>query len=218
MKEDYLWDKTGADPEIEMLENALQAFRYRETALPVLPVLPAKVVPLKREPFYKGFRFALAAAACLTFGVLAFGVWFQILKSNIADSQASATATQNQDGAALPTTTATADLKAPAIDTAAVKNPNELPRERTGNFKQSSEPKFNKVHHAFPVNARRQETKAQNNPATKPEDALIRLTKEERYAYNQLMLALSITSSKLKMVKDKVEGLEEKNAVLKNGQ
>ena len=37
MKEDYLWDKTGSDPEIEKLENALKAFRYQETAPPELP-------------------------------------------------------------------------------------------------------------------------------------------------------------------------------------
>ncbi len=27
MKDDYLWDKTGKDSEIEKLENALQIFR-----------------------------------------------------------------------------------------------------------------------------------------------------------------------------------------------
>ena len=42
MNEDYLWDKTGEDPEIEKLENALQVFRYKETAP---PALPAKALP-----------------------------------------------------------------------------------------------------------------------------------------------------------------------------
>jgi hypothetical protein len=32
------------------------------------------------------------------------------------------------------------------------------------------------------------------------------------------MLALSITSSKFRLVKDKIDGTEEKNSVLKNGQ
>jgi hypothetical protein len=54
--------------------------------------------------------------------------------------------------------------------------------------------------------------RAQNIETKKPEA----LTKEEKYAYDQLMLALSITSSKLKMVKDKVAGVEEKNAVREN--
>lgn len=209
MKEDYLWDKTGSDPEIERLENALQAFRYRETAP---PALPAKVVPLRKEPFYKGFRFALAAAACLAFGVLAFGVWFQILKSNIEDSRGSAAVTEPRDDAPVPTTTP--DSK-PAVVAGVTKDPEELSVKKTLNLKQSSEPKFTRIHHAYPLNARRKETKAQTVRAVKTD---VRLTKEELYAYNQLMLALSITSSKLKMVKDKVEGLDEKTAVLRNGQ
>ncbi len=36
MKEDYLWDKTGENHEIERLENALKMFRYKETAPPSL--------------------------------------------------------------------------------------------------------------------------------------------------------------------------------------
>lgn len=40
------------------------------------------------------------------------------------------------------------------------------------------------------------------------EEQLALLTKEERYAYDQLMLALSITSSRLKMVQDKVNGFD----------
>jgi hypothetical protein len=39
------------------------------------------------------------------------------------------------------------------------------------------------------------------------------LTAEEKYAYDQLMLALSITGSKLKIVKDKIAGTEDQNAV-----
>ena len=45
----------------------------------------------------------------------------------------------------------------------------------------------------------------------------VKLTKEEKYAYDQLMLALSVTSSKLKLVTDKIDGIEEQNAVLENG-
>ena len=74
MKEDYLWDKTGENAEIEMLENALQAFRYQETAP---PALPAKVLPFKKEHSRKFFHFAMVAAACLGFGLFALGVWVQ---------------------------------------------------------------------------------------------------------------------------------------------
>ena len=37
----------------------------------------------------------------------------------------------------------------------------------------------------------------------------VALTSEEKYAYGQLMLALSITSSKLKLVKDTINRIEE---------
>jgi hypothetical protein len=43
----------------------------------------------------------------------------------------------------------------------------------------------------------------------------IQLTKEEKEAYDQLMLALAITGSKLREVKDKVNGLVEPTASIK---
>ena len=33
MKNNYLWDKTGEDAEIEQLEKTLQVFRYQELLL-----------------------------------------------------------------------------------------------------------------------------------------------------------------------------------------
>ncbi len=54
---------------------------------------------------------------------------------------------------------------------------------------------------------------AQNIEDKKPK---VKLTKEEKYAYDQLMLALSITSSKLKLVTDKIENVEEQNVVQEN--
>jgi len=63
-----------------------------------------------------------------------------------------------------------------------------------------------------------------NAPVIHPNKAVMRnikikepaetLTAEEKYAYDQLMLALSITGSTLRIVKDKIDGIEEKNAVL----
>ena len=75
MKEDYLWNKTGADAEIERLENALKAFRYQETAP---PELPAKIIPFRNENRRADFSDSLsrsAAFACLI--VVCLGVWFQ---------------------------------------------------------------------------------------------------------------------------------------------
>ncbi len=63
MKEDYLWNKTGNDPEIEKLENALKAFRYQETAP---PALPAKIIPFETKTSRGFFRLAFAFTAFAT--------------------------------------------------------------------------------------------------------------------------------------------------------
>lgn len=207
MKEDYLWDKTGTDPEIEKLEIALQAFRYQETTAP--PVLPAKVVSLKREPFYK-FRFALAAAACVAFGVLALGVWFQVLRNNIEvnDTVAKVNTTE-------PNITSLLDSNSAAVDNQPVKNADKPAVEKIKFTKRFSAPRIKRADKTSALLAQQNEPKAQQIKNAAPE---VRLTEEEKFAYDQLMLALSITSSKLKIVKDKVDGLDEKSTVLKNGQ
>ncbi|HEX9959929.1 MAG TPA: hypothetical protein VGB00_03295 [Pyrinomonadaceae bacterium] len=203
MKDDYLWDKTGEDPDIEKLENALELFRYKETA----PLeLPAKVLPFRKEesrqPRRRIFSYAMAAAAGLVFGVIALGVWMQILKNN-AEIPANLTETAKTE-IVLPTP------KPPVVDGHIVS-----PVDNVENQKQSPARKIAAIRRNIPVKISRKETKARNVRATKTE---IKLTKEEQYAYDQLMLALAITSSKFRLVKDKIEGIEEKNAVIGNGQ
>jgi hypothetical protein len=201
MKEDYLWDKTGEDPDIEKLENALAVFRYKETAP---PELPAKVLPFRKdEPRLQRriFSYAVAAAACLAFGIIALGVWLQVLNNN------------SQVGADL-TETVKPEIVMPTPKTP-VGDPDVLPVENVENAKRFPARKIIATRRNVPVNIRRKETKVRNTKATKPDE---KLTKEEQYAYDQLMLALSITSSKFKLVKDKVEGTEGKNAVNGDGQ
>lgn len=204
MKEDYLWDKTGSDPDIEKLENALVVFRYKETAP---PELPAKILPFRKEepqakPQRRIFSFAVAAAACLVFGVIALGVWIQFLKNNAGVNQEELTVTAKPE-IVVP------QPKAPFGDIEV------LPVDNVENAKQYPARKIVAIRRNVPVKISRKTAKARNTKAEKPE---VQLTKEERYAYDQLMLALSITSSKFKLVKDKVEGTEEKSAVIGNGQ
>ena len=201
MKEDYLWDKTGEDADIEKLENALAVFRYKEAAP---PELPAKVLPFRKEEPHERrriFSYAFAAAACLLFGIIALGVWIQVLRSN-TEIPASLMEKAKTE-IVLPTP------EPPIAD------PNILPLDNVENQKQFPARKIVATRRNVPVKISRKETKARNVKATKPAE---KLTKEEQYAYDQLMLALSITSSKFKIVKDKVEGTEEKNAVVKGGQ
>lgn len=198
MKEDYLWDKTGKDPEIERLEIALQTFRYRETAP---PAIAAKILPFKEKSAQRIFPFAIAAAACIAFAVISLGVWFQILSNKTEVKKELAKTAEPQNNALFSTAETvinTDDLKIKAI---------EKP-------KLNEERRVKKINKITFVKSPQKHLKTQNIKARK---ANIVLTKEEQYAYNQLMLALSITSSKLKLVKDKVEGTNEKTVVRQKG-
>jgi hypothetical protein len=53
-------------------------------------------------------------------------------------------------------------------------------------------------------------------PKTKDTAPPAELTAEEQFAYRQLMLALSITGSKLKIVQDTIDGTEDTNDDTKN--
>jgi hypothetical protein len=192
MKEDYLWDKTGEDAEIQGLENALKAFRYTETAPPELPAKVFAVEKPKRAGFFQ-FRFAFAALAAVV--VILSVVWFQ--------------ATNNK----IPPVESVAEINVPKTvdkiaDEEIIQTPESAPVE---NRKPSVKPHVVRVRQrsAPIVNTEKAillETKVKEPAET--------LTAEEKYAYDQLMLALSITGSKLKIVKDKINGIEEQNAVL----
>jgi hypothetical protein len=208
MNEDYLWNKTGDDPEIERLENALRTLAYKETEPPTIAVLPAKVLPFKQKPAHRAFRFAYAAAACLAFVAIGLGILIPAFKSE----------SPNQDSAKTiefekPFVSANeSDVK--NLPDADVKNPEVLIAEKPENSKRFAVSKIVKARRNTQPVVSLKETKTARVKAVKPE---IRLTEEERYAYDQLRLALSITSSKLKLVKNKVESVEEKNVERSGG-
>ena len=198
MKENYLWDKTGQDPEIERLENALHMFRYTETAP---PALPAKIIPFERETPRKFFRLAFAFAACAAFVIISLGVWLQISSEKIKVAKDSTETTAPQVSKKV-----SHEIVDEKSDDSIIK--------KVEVSKQSVEQKITKVRKLVPTSVRQNKTIAQNIRVKKP---AVELTKEEKYAYNQLMLALSITSSKLKLVTDKIERDIEENAARKNG-
>lgn len=188
MKEDYLWNKTGEDAEIQGLENALKAFRYTETAP---PELPQKVFTVEKAKPRKFFRFGFAFAAFAAFAVIFFAVWFQLAdnKLPVIETVAETTPPPSVDKVADEKIIKTPDQFAPVKVV-----------ETTPKIRRDSAPNMR------PNKAVRQIIKVKEPTET--------LTAEERYAYNQLMLALSITGSKLKIVKDKIDGIEEQNAVI----
>jgi hypothetical protein len=197
MKQDYLWDKTGADPEIESLENALAVFRYKETAP---PALTSKIIPFKKESPRRSFRFAYAIAACTAFLMIGLGVWFQISTNEIATQESIAQTIEPQIPETIPS------VEIVENPTPFVNNAETSPKTKIENAKRIYAPKAVRKNKIIPAVVRPTEKKDKNIVAKNSD---VQLTKEEQYAYDQLMLALSITSSKLKLVKDKVEGFEE---------
>ncbi len=198
MKEDYLWDKTGAgDPEIERLENALAVFRYQATEP---PALPAMIIPFEKKTPRSFFRLAFTFAACATLVIVSLGVWFQFSgeKLDVVKNSSEKIAPQATEK---------------ATDETTVKKPENLNTEKTKTRQQFAEPKIVKIRKTAPAVIRQNKAVAQS-AFKKP---AVELTKEEKYAYDRLMLALSITSSKFRLVKDKVEGVEAENAVRKSG-
>ena len=205
MKEDYLWDKTGSDPEIERLENALAAFGYKEIAPPMLPTISANVLPFKKEPARRIFPLVCAAAACLAFLAVGLGILLPAFMSETTNQESAKTIEPAKPVVSINDS----DVEKSPDD--AVKNPEVSIAGKTENSKPFAKSKIVKARRDIQPDIQpvvyRKEAKSARVKIVKAE---IQLTAEERYAYDQLRLALSITSSKLKLVKNKVEGVEEK--------
>lgn len=224
VKEEYLWSKTGTvDPEIKRLENVLQAFRYDAAASSVPLALPAKVIPFRKESSlpsfstYRVFRRALAFAACAAFVAVLLGVRYQIASNdNYSEIGSAETLVIPENYAPFPDEEPVIiEVKTPVVGKSlgysVAKKPEYTKHPNVG--------KQVKARRVFPaIDFQKidfQSKKIVRN--VEPVKQIVKLTDEEKYAYERLMLALSITSSKFKLVKDKVEGREEKRAVREKG-
>lgn len=170
--DDYLWNKTGSDPEIERIEAALKSLAYRPTAPPVLPAKQLVFTAPRRSIFRLSFSFAAVALVALG------SVWF-LLRNEQPATQQAAVKTMPE----VPVTAVRTEAVAPAVSVSPKVSPVNKPRPR--------------------VNAK---PRQQASNAIRPQTLV--LTKEEADAYRQLMTALSITSTNLKIVKDKIDGTE----------
>ena len=181
MMEDYLYHKKGSDPEIEALEVLLSEFRYQDVAAPPLPIAMPAAVMLKASIWRFRFAYAFAASAV----VVMIGAWV-LFSGGIEEfgNELSSSAP------ALSQPFGTGVQYASPVEKVRADEPASRPKARHRRI--------------APNSARRQ-------PGTSRSiDARTALTKEEKYAYGQLMLALSITGSKLKIVQDTVNGVDEK--------
>jgi hypothetical protein len=190
MKEDYLWDKTGDDPEIERLEETLAVFRSRMDTPPL--IVPDIAVNKKESAsWFTGLRIAFAgmatAAAAVT--IAAILIWYPTSKGELQ-------ATQNP-AAERETVFVRPEVETPEVPAAKANEPVQVfqpgskmeqprtPRRHTPITRKTTVPAATMAKNETPV-----------------------LTEEEKYAYNQLMLALSITNSKMKIVRDTMSGAD----------
>ena len=191
MNEEYLWNKTGTDAEVEGLERALGSFSYKPTAPPELPAKTFAAVPTPRHSFWRlGVAFASGMAAAAVVLVL----WF-LLPTR---------------GVLVPTESArTAQFPTPAPPRAEITPLRSA--EPNGSAPTQTIIKANYITHPA---VRKEAAVAVRSKEKAPP---VKLTDEEKYAYGQLMLALSITESKLKIVRDTVAGNENTRSVVEKG-
>jgi len=176
MNNEYLWEKTGEDPEIAKLENALAAFRYREDAPPA-----RAVAVVERNSFRSRLAIAFAAPAFAAVAIAA-GLWLSY------DDE----------------TEIIFIHQPPAQET--FEKPSEIRTPVVQPVTQPKQPINRRSHGAQFASTRTPQRSQEKVHSRKP--ATVALTQEERYAYHQLMLALSISSSKLKVVQDAINGVE----------
>ncbi|NNF00970.1 MAG: hypothetical protein HKN25_18280 [Pyrinomonadaceae bacterium] len=208
MNEDYLWDKSGSDAEIEELENRLKSFR---SVNPEPPELPAKHFVIDKEASapnkINGF-FKMAFASVAGVGLVALTIGFFINFSN---------ETQNTTGVAEETPSVGKQNDQSQKRNAETIAKQEVPAESkiTKTVFISKPKKKARVYKMVDRNVkRRQIKKAKPRKKTRrkiirrPKNEALVLTKEEKEAYEQLMRALTITSNKLKIVRDKLNGAD----------
>lgn len=196
MKDDYLWNKTGKDSEIKKLENTLQIFRCQENQP---PQISNKVISFKKESprkLFPVFR-ALAASIILTFALV--GIWFYSnSKTEIAQTKTVENVIQNDDSKKRNSIESIEPEKA-VIETISTNEKPEIKIEKPKSKIQKQNFRVQKLIYKPKAKTQKNET--------------VKLTEEEKEAYEKLMLALSITSSKLKIVKDKVQNTDEQTAI-----
>lgn len=180
MKEDYLWDKTGSDPAIERLENTLRVFSFDESSRQT----PAPAIEVVEKPsFFRllsvGFA---AAAACIAIAMISW-----TLSNQFEGVEDAAVVDHGQ------ATTSVADVAVPVEP--ALTKPDSAVMEVSSGAKR---------HKAIRKRAIRPVAITAKANRRKPD--VEKLSKEEIYAYNRLVLALSITGDKLNLVREKIKG------------
>ena len=183
MSEDYLWDMTGSNAEIEKLEAALGRLAYKGGAAPKVQLKKKRSLLAMFTPSF-GLRAGLAMASVAA--ICFVSLWMTQPKHNV-----------------VTVPDLIVEPKQPVIRTDETVNPPEPPIEGP---KQGSRQGFRREVFTVSYKPQRQSKHAKRVNRSAP----IIVTPEEAAAYNKLMLALSITSTNLRIVKDAVAGNYEK--------
>ena len=178
MREEYLWSKKGSDGEVERLEDLLSEFRYipdRPFASPIANSEADRDAPRR-------FRWVIAFAAP-AFATLTLGVWF-VFQTSEGSLRARVQISEKQESSIL-------SAVEPFTENTSI-------TEATVSKKASRKPTSTIVKTVF-------RPRATKRPPIDTLTAVNKLTSEEKYAYDRLMLALSIAGNKLKVVQDTID-------------
>ncbi|MEO8648207.1 MAG: hypothetical protein ABI539_03480 [Acidobacteriota bacterium] len=188
MNDEYLFNRSGEDREIKQIEEKLAAFRYHCSDPPPLPAIG--IVEETKRSFNWRWSFAFALPA-LTVLVFAGVIFFRSTTDSTERSQV--------------TFIAAPEIKTetPTVPVPDIKIRPEPAAPRPASRRQSTSAGQILTARATRVRPKR---RSLGNPQALTTFA--GLSKKERYAYDQLMLALSISGSRLKIVKDAVNGKE----------
>ena len=206
MKEEYLWDKTGSDPEIEKLETTLKEFRQKDTTPPTLPLntlVVEKETVQNKNPFWF-LSFGTAAMASVGLVVVSL-VFFQL--SGTDEKNLVQTISKDASSAQDAILKKEVFSKSEVGKETSVTSENRL-MEKGTKISYTKKPKRKGIKRYRYRNARAKKSRARrtNNGLAiqKP-----KLTIEEKKAYDQLMRALAITSSQFKIVRGKIRGTKD---------
>ena len=180
MKEDYLWDRTGSDAEIERLESLMSSLAFRPAEPPELPAREFVLEPARRGRLVRlGLGFASASVAIAA-----------LLMATVFLRQAQHPLAVLQE-------------REPAKPTYAAPVP--VVRSRDMDYQPISAASQRR---SKSKKRARREAKIAPAPQSRPLPVLT-LTAEEADAYRQLMTALNITGTNLSIVRDKINGSED---------
>ena len=177
MNNDYLWNRTGSDAEIERLETILGDLAFRPDE-PPRTMRRESVLEPRRPSWFVRFGLGFAAASTAAVPVVFFLITTRNALPPEGSAAALAPAPKNEVRSAEPSTELKFE-KASAV----------RPGKRTPKKRQT----------------RRVAKTAPSREGSRPLP-VITLTAEERDAYRQLMTALAITGEKLNIVRDKLDG------------